>query len=586
MTPEVKPHRIEPPGRDLSSLEVTAPRPATGAPAPSQGTHAPEEARARLRAIIIGREREALRRLERRFEDPATLAPAVERALTASVRRDPRPLANALFPVMGPAIRRAISQALAGMMQSVNSGLEQSFSLKGLAWRWEALRSGTSFAEVVLRHTLLYRVEQVFLVHRESGLLLQHLTAPAIAAQSPDMVAGMLTALQDFARDSFQVAQEEMLETMQVGGLTVWIEQGGHSLLAAVIRGHAPMELRAELQRTLEEIEAEHGPELRQFSGDASQFGRSRPKLEALLLAEARGAGAAARRPWRTWIILGIAIALILLLGIPALLRQDRWDRYVARLREEPGVVVTHATRESGRFVIRGLRDPLAGDPQALLPGFRLDTGMVRAQWQPYVALLPGFVLRRAERALAPPGSITLQMAGDTLTAAGAASEWWFSRAAGMAPALSGVGTYVEERIAPRDLPAFAPLVDELEARRVLFGSGAYGLDSAAIREAEALAVELGRLDSLARSHTLSVHLVLAGSADDVGDEPLNEQLRWLRAGALRDRLAPLLPPTLTVSIASLPAAAGEASGDTTKVLRRSVRAQLQLTVPEAEAQP
>lgn len=70
------------------------------------------------------------------------------------------------------------------------------------------MRTGASFAEVVLRHTLLYRVEQVFLVHRESGLLLHHLTAQSIAAQAPDMVAGMLTAIQDFARDSFQVAQE------------------------------------------------------------------------------------------------------------------------------------------------------------------------------------------------------------------------------------------------------------------------------------------------------------------------------------------------------------------------------------------
>jgi hypothetical protein len=36
------------------------------------------------------------------------LAPSIEIAVTASVRRDPRPLADALFPVMGPAIRKAI----------------------------------------------------------------------------------------------------------------------------------------------------------------------------------------------------------------------------------------------------------------------------------------------------------------------------------------------------------------------------------------------------------------------------------------------------------------------------------------------
>jgi OOP family OmpA-OmpF porin len=58
-----------------------------------------------------------------------------------------------------------------------------------------ALRTGTSFAEVVLLNTLLYRVEQVFLIERESGLLLQHVRSAAVRTEDADMVAGMLTAI-------------------------------------------------------------------------------------------------------------------------------------------------------------------------------------------------------------------------------------------------------------------------------------------------------------------------------------------------------------------------------------------------------
>ncbi|MBK7349140.1 MAG: hypothetical protein IPI92_04665 [Gemmatimonadetes bacterium] len=576
MTPDVK----APPLPDPAVAAAPAEPPGRRAATP------PDDGVERLRAIIVGREREAVRRLEQRLDDPVALAPVVERALTSSVKRDPRPLADALFPVMGPAIRRAISQALAGLLQSVNHALEQSFSLQGLAWRWEAMRTGASFAEVVLRHTLLYRVEQVFLVHRESGLLLHHLTAQSIAAQAPDMVAGMLTAIQDFARDSFQVAQEEMLETMQVGELTVWVEQGGRTLLAAVIRGHAPVELRVELQRTLEEIEAAHAPGLLKFNGDASVFDRSRPKLEALLLAETRDGPAAGHAPWRTWLLLAVAAGLLLFLGIPAVIRQHRWDGYVARLRNEPGVVVTHATREDGRFVVRGLRDPLASDPAALLGEFRLDTSQVRGQWQPYVALLPGFVLRRAERALAPPATVTLRVAGDTLVAGGAATAEWFARAGGLAPALSGVGTYREERVAARDLPAVAPLVAAVEGRRLRFPSGVAAVEGAAAQELSALAADVARLDSVARGLGLTLQLVLAGSADDVGNEDVNERLRRLRAETARDALVPLLPPTLPVALTTLPPDSGVAVTDSVRALRRSARALVTLLLPAGEAAP
>src|ERR1044072_1717699 len=45
------------------------------------------------------------------------LMPTVEEAIGISVKRNPQTLVDALFPVMGPAIRKAISEALSGMVQ-------------------------------------------------------------------------------------------------------------------------------------------------------------------------------------------------------------------------------------------------------------------------------------------------------------------------------------------------------------------------------------------------------------------------------------------------------------------------------------
>lgn len=524
----------------------------------------------RLRTILVGRERDSIRRIEDRLNNPDALSPVVTRALTASVRRDPRPLADALFPVMGPAIRRAISQTLAGMMQSLNQALEHTFSLQGLAWRWEAIRTGTSFAEVVLRHSLVYRVEQVFLVHRESGLLLQHLTAPSVAAQPPDMVAGMLTAIQDFARDSFQMAQEEMLEKMQVGELTIWVEQGARSLLASVIRGHAPVEFRTDMQRTLEAIEAEHAAELGAFQGDASVFGRSRPALELLLLMESKAATRTGV-PWRTWVLLGLLGVLLLVLAIPAITLERKWRGYLRTLRATSGVVVTQAGRDQGHYLVQGLRDPLAADPAALRDAAGLEAGQVTERWEPYVALMPEFIARRAAHSLSAPATISLGMAGDTLVARGAAPESWFQRAALLAPALAGVGAWRAERILPRELPALAPYVAQVEQYRLLFQTGQAEPDSAGTAMLGGLAGDIANLDSASRALGFSLRVTLVGSADDQGNEDLNTVLRRDRAEVVRLRLSPLVPPSVTLISEPAPTDTTSPASAEERALRRAV---------------
>ena len=86
--------------------------------------------------------------------------------------------------------------------ESINQTLERRLSFESLKWRIEGWRTGRDFGEIVLTRSLGYRVEQVFLVHRETGLLLQHVARSDEVLDS-DMVSGMLTAIQDFVRDSF-----------------------------------------------------------------------------------------------------------------------------------------------------------------------------------------------------------------------------------------------------------------------------------------------------------------------------------------------------------------------------------------------
>ena len=116
---------------------------------------------------------------------------------------------------MGPAIRKAIAATIQGLIQNFNQILEHSFSIKGLRWRLEALRTRRPFAEVVLLHTLVYQVEQVFLVHRKSGLLIDHVVAKTTVPQNPDLVSGMLTAIKDFVQELKPLGPQKKLRRTQ-----------------------------------------------------------------------------------------------------------------------------------------------------------------------------------------------------------------------------------------------------------------------------------------------------------------------------------------------------------------------------------
>lgn len=142
------------------------------------------------------------------------------------------------------------------------------------------------FAEVIRLRTFVYQVEQVFLIHRQTGLPLLHVAANPTTAHDPDLISGMLIAIQGFVQDSFHMPANEGSETIQIGELTVWVEKDQLAVLAAAIRGNPPQSVRTLLRDTLTAIHLEHANALVTFMGDVRPFERSRPPLEACLVTQ------------------------------------------------------------------------------------------------------------------------------------------------------------------------------------------------------------------------------------------------------------------------------------------------------------
>jgi hypothetical protein len=453
------------------------------------------------------------------------LAPPVEKAITASVRRDPQPLADAIFPIIGPAIRKAVAASLAAMVESMNRTLEHSVSWRALRWRLEARRTGRTFGEVVLLHTLLYRIEQVFLIHRQTGLLLQHVRVNTDGGADAQMVSAMLTAIRDFAQDSFRTADHASLEQFEVGDLSVWIEQGPEAVIAAVIRGTPPKDFRRTLQDAVERVHLQFGEALASFKGDAQPFDASRPILEECLQTEFRPDESS-----RSRLLPAIAAIVLIALGVWAVLawrQNSRWNRYVTALRQEPGIVVISAGRSGGRYAVAGLRDPLARDPATLLGASDLTAAEVVGSWEPYQALAAPFVVARAARVLRPPDGVTLELRRDVLSATGLATPAWIADAQRLAPLIPGVSRFDPAPLFEAQLTALAHTIEGVP---LLFARGSTEMVGDGPSQLRILAAAVRDLDRAAAALGRVVPIDIIGHTDGDGDPGSNLPLSRARA--------------------------------------------------------
>lgn len=537
--------------------------------------------------------------------DGSRLADALEQpvgeCINRSVDRNPTLFADALYPVMAPAIRRSISETLKGLVQSINQAIDHSLSPRGLRWRIEAWRSGESFAAVVIKHTLIYRVEAAWLIHSPTGLLIAHAAAQNhTTLRDEDAVSAMLTAVQDFMQDAF-TGNDERLRTVEIGDRTLMLTRGAHANLACLVSGVPPAELRERFEEVLASVQRQYGSEIAAFSGDTGELEAVGPLLGDALTLAYRDADSATAKSVRWW-PWALALALLLAAGGLEKARIERHQALLSEARETiealPGVNLLSWDDSHQPVRARLLRDPLSSPrPQALLRLAGLDRE-VRIEETPHASIEAPLPLMRALQLLRPPAGVTAYRAGDALVVEGSAPTAWIDRVNATLFPPPGFG-----RI---DASALKPSNDELlaQARRLLDppqgvalaqdgarlnisgtapwswieriderlaalpriqGCNADDLVIAEVLEAEALQTALAesevrftksttpseasearietiiaqveRLHALAQSAPIEPRIRITGYSDGLGTEPWNRWLRQRRAEYLAGRL-------------------------------------------------
>ena len=366
-------------------------------------------------------------------KDPEPLSNAMGTVIHGSIskliKKDPQEFADALFPVMGPAIRKSINETLKSFMQSLNQVLEQNTSAQGLKWRFESWRKGVPYAELVLKNTLVYRVEEVFLIQPGSGLLMGYAAHPEAVTEDSDAVSAMLSAIQDFVRDSFAEDKKSGLETVELGEHVLWVVAGPQTILACAIRGIAPLSLRTKLQEVLEKIHIDYKEELQTFEGDRDSMGQVDEDLATCL--EAQRATDEKEGKKKSFLSLPLIIILFIVFVLSSYFIwrnidfENRLDQLMADLDARQGVILYESKEVDDQLQLKLLIDPLADSVDSLPEKYKFDATDLVFVKTAYQSLESKIILRRVTRLLNPPETATLSASNNALLISGVApSEW------------------------------------------------------------------------------------------------------------------------------------------------------------------
>ncbi len=335
------------------------------------------------------------------------IAPAMGKAITEQVRLDRDAMVDALYPVIG----NTISKYMGEVVSQINDRVEQTFSLKGIVRRLSLRWQGISDAEQILRDAIPFRVQAVFLIHKNSGLVIADVQQSGAQALEADMLAGMLTAIRSFAAEcSTDPRHQSELTKIDYEDFQIIMEVAGYCYIAAVTQGDPPGNFSIKLRQTLSSIILNHGYGglLEQFDGDTRRVPDSIPQLlrELLVAPTVLEKPKVRRRP----LPVGLLILLILL-GIPL-----GWVYYRHWQKQQVILAVDEAIATTPTLALYGIRPRIQGETLILTgkvpsPDLREEAGTVALE------VAPKFVLdNQLLTVVAPPDPEAIAAEAQRLT--------------------------------------------------------------------------------------------------------------------------------------------------------------------------
>lgn len=187
---------------------------------------------------------------ELRFQNdfPRLFGPQITKTISEQIKESQEEVVEALYPIIGRMIKKYITSEIQKLSEKVDQQMELAFSWEGWKVRIKAWISGTPQKDLVLSKLIEPKIEEVFVIEKNSGLLMGSFSKNQSVDQ--DMVAGMLTAIKAFVEDAFSGGAQE-LESIDYENYKIVLKSFKSFFMAVVTSGGMSAEFKDKLDDQL-----------------------------------------------------------------------------------------------------------------------------------------------------------------------------------------------------------------------------------------------------------------------------------------------------------------------------------------------
>ncbi|MCT7991283.1 OmpA family protein [Laspinema olomoucense] len=193
------------------------------------------------------------------------LAPEMGRTIKEQIRLERDAMVDALYPVIGNTISKYMTEAI----KSINDKVANTLSLEGVERKIRSKVQGVSEAELILKESIPFVVQAVFLIHKASGLVIAEAQEEGDYRLESEMVAGMLTAIRSFVNDCIVKPGEiSELSEVEYGDSKIILEVGGYCYLAIILKGTPSAAFIKKMRKTVSILILDYEEPIKEFDGD------------------------------------------------------------------------------------------------------------------------------------------------------------------------------------------------------------------------------------------------------------------------------------------------------------------------------
>lgn len=180
-------------------------------------------------------------------EIPKTLGPTITETLREEIKNSQDAVVEALFPIIGKMIKKYIAHEMKLLSENISRKTKKAFSFRNWFRRTKAKVQGVSEGDLAISDYAKPRLIQMFVIEKNSGILIADYSPLSEGTIDKEMVAGMLTAIKSFVEDAFEGGNQN-LELIEYELYTIHIQNFYSYYVAAVISGAYTMMFKEVLE--------------------------------------------------------------------------------------------------------------------------------------------------------------------------------------------------------------------------------------------------------------------------------------------------------------------------------------------------